>query len=92
MSHTFDSLQHGIQLIVDNVEPKEGKAAWVDDLIIQVKEVIEQLHDISHAHEDWLNHGPRLGRSLRLLDTCIKYPDDDERLEWIRRWVEVYND
>ena len=90
MSHTFDSLQHGIQLIVDNVEPKEGKAAWVDDLIIQVKEVIEELHDVSHAHEDWLNRGPRLGRSVRLLDACIKYPDD-ERLEWIRRWVEVYN-
>ena len=90
MSHTFDSLQHSIQLIVDNVEPREGKAAWVDDLIIQVKEIVECLHDISHAHQDWLNRSPHLGKSLQLLDCCIKYSDDKERLEWLKRRSELY--
>lgn len=90
MSHTFDSLQHAIQLVVDNVEPKEGKAKWTDDLIIQIKEVVERLHDISHVHQDWLNHDPRLGKSLQLLDACIKYSDDEERLEWLRRWIQMY--
>ena len=90
MSHTFDSLQHAIQLIVENVEPKEGKAAWVDDLIIEVKEVIECIHYISHGHEDWLNRDPRIGKSLRLLDTCIEYPNDEERARWLRQWAGMY--
>ena len=84
MSHTFDSIHQALSLVKELTQPKPKRAEWVGDIHYHLRAVIDALHGISHDHEDWLNHDPRLGRSLRLLDVCLQYEDDDDRTLWLK--------
>jgi len=79
MSSTFDIMQRSLIWLKTKLED-DGQAQDVLDLL---SEIIDDLHD--HCH-----HGlPRLnsvaGNKPNLLTTALRYEDDEERKEWLKR-------
>jgi len=81
MSSTFDTMQHALEFLRNKIEDD----LQADDVIHYLQEITQRLHDYSHDHGDILNKGPVVSITPELLRTALRYDDDNERREWLKR-------
>ena len=78
MSYSFDQAAHAVEFLLGEAS-REQKS----DVAFYLNELIQRWHCYSHENGDVLNRGDLTGRLPALLDTAMRYEDNDERSRWL---------
>ncbi len=79
MSHTFDTLQHGLQYLDKHNDDTEQTR----DVIRCMKDVVDSLHNYAHSEGSRSKLNFAGGKAVTLLNVCLRHSDDEDRKMWL---------